>query len=278
MRLGMWITPLHEPGRSVGSMLEENIEKSLLADQLGFDELWVGEHFTAARQTIPAPLIFMAALLARTKTITFGTAVINLPNHHPAIVAAEAALFDHMSKGRFMLGVGSGGVPTDFELFGLPDLPARNRMVIEAVDFIQRIWSQDPPYELEGEFWRVRVKDKLVPELGIGCLPKPFQQPGPPISLSVAAPSSPSARTAGLHGWGMISAHTVPASSVASHWVVYSEACREVGESPQGEAWRVARNVLVAPSDTEARDRVYGAQGANRYFYRYLRGSTRSRT
>ena len=89
--------------------------------------------------------------------------MINLPNHHPAIVAAEAAQFDHMSKGRFMLGVGPGGLVSDFELFKNPDVHARNRMVVEAVDFITRIWSQDPPYELKGEFWNVEIKDGIVP-------------------------------------------------------------------------------------------------------------------
>ena len=64
--------------------------------------------------------MFFANLLHRTKHITFGTAVINIPNHHPAIVAAECAQFDHMSKGRFMMGVGPGGLVSDFELFKIP--------------------------------------------------------------------------------------------------------------------------------------------------------------
>jgi alkanesulfonate monooxygenase SsuD/methylene tetrahydromethanopterin reductase-like flavin-dependent oxidoreductase (luciferase family) len=68
---------------------------------------------------------------------------------------------------------------SDFELFNNPDVHARNRMVIEAVDFIQRIWSQDPPYDLQGEFWQVRLKDGIIPELGVGFMPKPYQTPGP---------------------------------------------------------------------------------------------------
>jgi alkanesulfonate monooxygenase SsuD/methylene tetrahydromethanopterin reductase-like flavin-dependent oxidoreductase (luciferase family) len=108
MRFGMFMMPVHPSDRPFWSTLEEDTEKSLLADQLGFDELWLGEHFSASTEPIPSPLMFFANLLPRTKNVTFGTAVINLPNHHPAIVAAEAAQFDHMSKGRFMLGVGPG--------------------------------------------------------------------------------------------------------------------------------------------------------------------------
>ena len=68
-----------------------------------------------------------------------------------------------MSKGRFMLGVGPGGLMSDFELFKLTDHNARNRMVVEAVDMIEKIWSQDPPYDLKGEFWNISIKDGIVP-------------------------------------------------------------------------------------------------------------------
>ena len=177
MRLGMFMMPVHPPGRTLWSTLDEDSEKSVLADALGFDELWLGEHFSATTEPIPSPMMFFAGLVARTGNIRFGTAVINLPNHHPAIVAAEAAQFDHMSGGRFLFGVGSGGLASDFELFNNPDVHARNRMVVEAVDFIQRIWSHDPPYDLQGEFWQVRLKDGIIPELGVGFMPKPYQTP-----------------------------------------------------------------------------------------------------
>jgi alkanesulfonate monooxygenase SsuD/methylene tetrahydromethanopterin reductase-like flavin-dependent oxidoreductase (luciferase family) len=267
----MFMMPVHPPDRTFWSTLDEDTEKSLLADQLGFEELWLGEHFSATTEPIPSPMMFFANLLTRTENISFGTAVINIPNHHPAIVAAEAAQFDHMSKGRFMLGVGPGGLVSDFELFKNPDVHARNRMVIEAVDFMQRIWSQDPPYALKGEFWDIEIKDGILPHLGVGFMPKPYQKGGPPISISLASPRSSSARTAALKGWGMISANIIPTYSVASHWEIYSKACAEAGRSPRGEDWRVARNILVAPSDSQAHDRVFGEAGSNRYFFTYMR-------
>ena len=75
---------------------------------------------------------------------------------------------------------------------------ARNRMVVEAVDFIKRIWSQDPPFELEGEFWSILIKDVVVPELGIGFMPKPYQANG--SSYLDLAGLSYSARTAAIKG------------------------------------------------------------------------------
>ena len=89
MRLGMFMMPVHPPDRTFWSTLDEDTEKSLLADQLGFDEVWLGEHFSANTEPIPSAMMFFANLVARTKNISFGTAVINIPNHNPVIVAAE---------------------------------------------------------------------------------------------------------------------------------------------------------------------------------------------
>jgi alkanesulfonate monooxygenase SsuD/methylene tetrahydromethanopterin reductase-like flavin-dependent oxidoreductase (luciferase family) len=273
MRLGLFMMPVHPPARSFTETLAEDAEKSLLADRLGFEELWMGEHFSATSEPIPSPLMFMAGLVPQTKNLRFGTGVINLPNHDPVVVAAEVAQFDHMSRGRFMLGVGPGGLLSDFELFGHTDVGVRNRKVVEAVHIMQRIWSQDPPYEIAGEFWNVRLKTNVVADLGIGYMPKPYQPGGPPITLSLASPHSSSAATAAQHGWGIVSANIIPTYSVASHWAIYSKACLAAGKRPSGENWRVSRNLMVAPSDAEARDRVFGNGASNRYFFTYIRAA-----
>jgi alkanesulfonate monooxygenase SsuD/methylene tetrahydromethanopterin reductase-like flavin-dependent oxidoreductase (luciferase family) len=271
MRLGIFMMPVHPPARSLTETLAEDEEKSLYADELGFDELWLGEHFSATTEPIPSPLMFMAGLVPRTKNLSFGTAVICLPNHHPAKVAAEVAQFDHMSRGRFMLGIGVGGLFSDFELFGNADRAVRVRKAMESIGMIQRIWSQDPPYDLQGEFWTVRIKDAIIPELGIGFMPKPFQKSGPPISMSVSSRESATARVAARNGWGIISANNIPSDAIGSHWQTYSNACAEAGKPARGDNWRVARNIMIAPTDAEARDRVYAADGSNRYFYSYMR-------
>ena len=76
MRLGMFMMPVHPPDRTFWSTLEEDTDKSLLADQLGFDELWLGEHFSASTEPIPSPLMFFSNLVHRTKHLSFGTAEI----------------------------------------------------------------------------------------------------------------------------------------------------------------------------------------------------------
>src|SRR4029078_3920595 len=188
----MFMMSVHPPGRSLSETLAEDTTKSVLADKLGYDELWMGEHFSATTAPFPSPLIFLAGLIPQTKNLTFGTAVINLPNHHPAIVAGEAAQFDHMSGGRFLFGVGSGGLASDFELFKI-DPATRQRAFMESIDMILRIWAQDPPYDIKGEFGSVQNKRAICPELGVAFWRKPLQKPHPPIHISIASPDSASA-------------------------------------------------------------------------------------
>jgi alkanesulfonate monooxygenase SsuD/methylene tetrahydromethanopterin reductase-like flavin-dependent oxidoreductase (luciferase family) len=271
MRLGLFMMPLHPGHRTLTETMEEDAEKSLLADRLGFQELWVGEHYSATTEPIPSPMMFMAPLIGQTK-LTFGTAVINMPNHHPAILAAEAAQLDHMSRGRFHLGVGPGGLVSDFELFDCMDPAVRYRMLGEAIDMVQRIWAQDgPPYDLKGQFWTIKVKDSVVRDMGIGFMPKPFQKGGPPITLSLASRDSSSAGEAARKGWNIISANISPPQSVASHWRVYSEAMAKAGKRANGDNWRVARCITVAPSEAEAKERAFGDAGSSRYLYTYVR-------
>ena len=70
MRLGLFMMPVHPPGRLLAETLAEDEEKSLYADRLGFDELWLGEHFSATTEPIPSPLMFMAGLISRTENLT----------------------------------------------------------------------------------------------------------------------------------------------------------------------------------------------------------------
>ena len=121
MEIGLFHMPLHPTDKPLVDVLAENTEKIIYADQLGFSETWIGEHYSATTEPITSPMMFMSSLINQTKNIRFGTGVIALPNHHPAQVAGQVAQFDHMSKGRFNLGIGPGGLASDMELFGVLD-------------------------------------------------------------------------------------------------------------------------------------------------------------
>jgi alkanesulfonate monooxygenase SsuD/methylene tetrahydromethanopterin reductase-like flavin-dependent oxidoreductase (luciferase family) len=271
LRLGQFMMPLHPAGRPLHAYLAEDTEKTLLMEQLGFDELFIGEHFSAATEPYPSPLMFAASLLPRTERLVFATGVINAPLRHPALIAAEAAQFDHMSKGRFILGIGTGSTPTDIELVNVSTDPkVRARMLAEAIGMIERIWSSDPPYEFEGEFWKTKIKDTLNPELGFGWLPKPYQKPRPPIAVPVSSPDSGSVRVAGRNGWGVVSSALVSNEGLANHWRMFRSGCEEAGRSADGSNWRVCRSILVAGTDAEARARAFAAEGGHRHFFGHM--------
>ena len=226
---------------------------------------------TRARvEPISNSLQFMSALIPVAKNITFGTGVLNLPHHHPAKVAADVALFDHMSRGRLIMGIGPGGLPSDIELFGTID-KNRSEMMIECIEMVHQIWASDPPYDIQGKHWSVRIRDMAMPELDIGPIPKPYQKPYPPVAVSVMSPFSGTARLAGSRGWSMISANFNPSVITKSHWDAFSQGCEQAGQPADRRGWRVARSILVTETDSEARD--YLARPGNSVFgyYHYLR-------
>src|SRR2546426_5016989 len=79
IHLGMFTMPFHHPARDYTTILDEDQEAILLADRLGFTEVFVGEHFSSWSERITSPLIFLATLINRTERIKFGTGVINMP-------------------------------------------------------------------------------------------------------------------------------------------------------------------------------------------------------
>lgn len=270
MRLGLFQMPLHPPHRAMHETIEEDADKIVHADKLGFHEVWVGEHFSATTEPLSSPLMFMASLLHRTRNIKFGTGVVSLPNHHPAIVAAEVAQFDHLSRGRLLFGIGPSGLASDHELFGNTDPTVRNERLMESIDTILKIWSQDPPYDIKGKHWHIKLTEAIVPELGVGYLPKTYQKPHPPVAMSAMSPHSSSVRTAAARGWSPISANFCPEYIIATHWKKYVEGCNDAGRKPTGEDWRVARNIIVAESDEQALDWAMDPKGSNFYYFKYL--------
>ena len=278
MRLGMFMQPVHDPKRDLTQVLEEDREAILLAETLGFEEVWVGEHASATVEPITAPLMFLATLLGQTKTIKLGTGVFCLPNHHPAQVAGQAALFDHLSRGRFQMGIGTGSLSSDVELFEVGGDTDRGDMVRESIEHILAIWAGEPPYNRQGKYWNVKIEDMRRAAFGVGQFVKPFQQPHPPIAISIMSPNSGSARMAGENGWIPISgAAFLHPRYTASHWSAYAEGCEKAGRRPDPEIWRVSRSIVVAPTDQEARDYVLNPEGAMSYWYRYFLSSIKAR-
>ena len=114
----MFMMPLHPPGRDYSETLREDREAIMLADQLGFAEAFVGEHVTDLAETVTSCLTFLASLGDATQQIKLGSGTVNMPNSHPAAVAAHVSMVDHLLDGRFLFGISPGGLRSDMEVFG----------------------------------------------------------------------------------------------------------------------------------------------------------------
>lgn len=277
MELGYFAMPLHPPARDWREVLEENRQAVILADRLGYAEAWIGEHITTTSEPIVSPLLFLATVIPETRAIRLGTAVVNIPHHHPAHLAAQVAMFDQLSQGRCLLGIGPGGMASDAELFhSTPE--KRGEMMLECIDMMTAIWTQDPPYVLKGKYWDCTVKDFVIPEYGVGAMGKPFQKPHPPIALALRSPQSSGTLLCAERGWIPISGNFIPTAFVKGHWDGYAAACGKAGRRPDRKIWRVARSILVTPDDREARDYVADPDGGMSYYFRYLRTLAAMRT
>ena len=254
IKLGSFMMPLHPPEKDRTECFEEDIAFVEFADELGFTESWFGQHHSLGWEPIPANDVFISTLIPRTKNIRLGTGVSIIPQHHPVNVAVRTAFLDHLARGRFNCGFGQGGVPTDWELFDLPDPKTQGLMTVEGIDLILKLWEAEAPFEFKGNYWRVRIESQ-IPELGLGTHLKPYQKPHPPIGMSVIKGSSMAARMAGQRGYMPLSTNLVPISTVAEHWPTYCSGAEEAGKPEPGrEIWRVSRTVLVADSTAEAWD------------------------
>ncbi|HEV2282717.1 MAG TPA: LLM class flavin-dependent oxidoreductase [bacterium] len=273
VELGLFTMPFHHPSRDYAAILEEDRHAVVLADALGFSEAYVGEHFTSWSERITDPLMFFSTVIERAPAIRFGTGVLNLPQAHPLTVAARVAQFDHLCGGRFIMGIGSGGLVSDLEAFTVTDAEARGRMLAEAVDMILAIWREDPPYDLRGHAWTISVKDGIWPEFKVGWMPKPYQRPHPPIALSLVTPNSASARVAGERGWIPISGNFFNKRYLRGHWERYAEGCEAADRRPDPNVWRVARCVLVTDTDAEADAYLADSSNGLSYYYTFFRHS-----
>jgi alkanesulfonate monooxygenase SsuD/methylene tetrahydromethanopterin reductase-like flavin-dependent oxidoreductase (luciferase family) len=263
MDLGFFTMPIHPLGKDWRRSLREDREAFLLADELGFTEAYVGEHVTDQAENITSCVAFLAWIAAATRTIKLGTGTINMPNTHPATVAANLAMLDHMLDGRLIFGISPGGLLSDAELFGNLDAN-RNEMFLESINQVLAIWAGEPPYNMEGKYWNISTQRTLIKDIGQGIIATPLQRPHPPIVFSQGVTE------AAARGWDPISANFLMPAWVKSHWPRYVEGCERGSRAADPANWRVAKSVFVAKDAATARAYATDPDGPYVYYYRSL--------
>ena len=245
MRFGIFMAPFHPAGINPTILLDSDIELIEHLDKLGFDEAWVGEHHSAGSEVIASPEIFIAAAAARTRNIKLGTGVISASYHNPLWVAERAVQLDHMTKGRFMLGLGPGALPSDAAMIGL-DMPQTRELLEDAVDIITRLMTSEDPVSFDNGRWT--LKDARLHL-------RPYTHPHPEIAIAaVASPAGP--RLAGRYGHGLLSVGATTAAgfdALSLHWDVMEERAAHYGARVDRDAWRLVGLMHLA----ETREQAY---------------------
>jgi alkanesulfonate monooxygenase SsuD/methylene tetrahydromethanopterin reductase-like flavin-dependent oxidoreductase (luciferase family) len=217
MKFG-WLTLAHSPSPDLDAQgIFEQLDQAVLAEDLGFDGVWLTEHNFTGESVYADPIPFAAALAMRTSRIRIGFAVIQMALRHPVRLATQLSLLDNLSKGRLDVGVGRGTIFNEYEFvgYGLRSHDARERMA-ETLEVLTRAWT-DTPLDFKGKYFNLRL-----PELR----PVPVQKPHPPIWHSVATAAS--FRMCGEKGVPILTAR-IPVDQVGPRLKQYAEGLASSG-------------------------------------------------
>lgn len=161
--------------RSDVQVFQEGLRLAQLADELGFDTVWLNEHHFTDYGICGSPNMLAAAIAVTTERIRIGVAVYVLPFNDPIRLAEEINTLDVLSNGRATVGVGRGYQFPEFEGFGIDMAESRERFD-ECLTILQKCWSSEEPFSYEGKFYTTR---------DVTIRPAPVQKPHPPMYIAV---------------------------------------------------------------------------------------------
>ena len=177
MKFSLFYIPACQEGETYKHEFDLLIEQCEVADELGYDTVFLAEHHFSRVGMCPDALMVALAIAQRTKKIRIGTAICIMPFHNPVRLAEQAALVDVLSGGRLELGVGRGSQPKEFQGFNISPSESREKMQ-EGLEVMTRL--------LEGECLTFHGKHYSCIDAEI--FPKPIQKPRPPIWLAGTSP------------------------------------------------------------------------------------------
>ncbi len=167
-------------GQTAAECWNQYVGDAVLADELGFDAAYVGEHHFCFASGNSSPLMMMAEVAAKTERIKVGTSIICAPFHNPLRLAEDIAALDIASNGRAEIGIGIGSQWEEFETFGI-DPAERFGRTWETIDLIERCLSSSVDevfdwkgtyYDFPGIRWIMQPVQARVPMLWGGFGPQ----------------------------------------------------------------------------------------------------------
>ena len=212
MRFGIFLAPFHKPGINPTLALEQDLELVQWLDRCGYDEAWVGGDHSARTESNAAPAPVRAVAAERTRHIRLGSGVVSMSYHNPLWVAERFVQLDHLTRGRVMLGVGPGSLPSDGIMIGVTQEHTR-RLLEEGLGVIMKLLTTEEPVTFKNDRWDLREARLHL---------RPYSNPLFDIAVpAVASPTGP--KLAGMHGVGLLSIGATTAAgfdALALHWDV----------------------------------------------------------
>jgi alkanesulfonate monooxygenase SsuD/methylene tetrahydromethanopterin reductase-like flavin-dependent oxidoreductase (luciferase family) len=263
-----WYVEFHRQvdGQSDADAFAQGLDQVSDAERWGLDAIWLAEiHQQAERSVLSAPLTVAAAIATRTSRIKIGTAVQVLPLCHPLRLAEETATIDQISHGRLLLGAGRSGNPRGYAAYGVPYSESRERFY-ETLDILKRAWTQ-PSFSYQGKFWQF---DEAR------AVPRPYQQPHPPIRIAGA--SEDTFPTLGALGYPLfVAVRSGSLSGLAPDLIAYRDAYKAAGHPGRGEVY-LRLSLHLAETDAQALEEAEPSMMAGyRTLTTRLEGSPNSR-
>ena len=260
MRFGQFLFPVSHVPDNDGAVIDNALAEVELAERLGFDAVWLTEHHFDGASAYADPLVFGAAIAARTRRIRIGFAVVEMAFHHPVRLAAQTALLDNLSHGRLIVGTGRGSAFNHYEYlgFGLTMEEGVERLP-EAEELLVRSWTEDDLH-FEGQHWDVKF-----PQLR----PRPVQKPHPPLVRACISEASTMAmaRIGRPILMGVQSMETTRLRLEQYHETMLEAGHgEEATERALDQCW-VARNLMLGESYDEAVEvAAYGFDRERKHF------------
>ena len=214
------------------------------ADRLGLSSLWLADHLTMSIEKYGGPpgghegfepLSTLAAVARLTTSARLGTLVICAPFRPPAVLAKSVATIDVISHGRVTLGIGAGWNEPEFVAAGIPFVPPGRRLehLAESISLIRAVWSGRPD----------------APP----CIPKPVQQPGPPVWIGGTGDRL--LRLVARHGDGWNTAWRWTVDGYRERLAVLHQACEDAGRDPATVTLSLGLFALVGEDERDLRRR-----------------------
>ena len=252
MRFGTFVLQVSPDPAKDGQIIDSALEEAELADALGLDAVWLTEHHFGGDTVYADPVVFGAAVAARTQRIKIGFAVVQMAFHHPVSLAAQTALLDNLSHGRLIVGTGRGSALNVYEYMGFGiTMEEGGKRMAEAEELLLRAWTEEN-LDFRGEYWQV-----TFPMLR----PRPYQKPHPPLVRASRSEAS-AMEMASIGRPILMLAESL--EMIASRLQLYQDRMLSSGfdeaqvEKALAETW-VQRSLYVADTDNQAMEEALPA-------------------